>query len=40
MIEVIQFIGHSVLVVAVGSFAIGIVVAGAAALFERMTGPR
>jgi len=40
MIEVIQFIGHSVLVVAVGCFTIGVVVAGAAVLFEKMTGPR
>ena len=40
MTEVIQFIGHSVLVVAVGSFTIGAVVAGAMALFEQLTGPR
>jgi len=40
MIEVIQFIGHSVLVVTVGSFTIGLVVAGAAVMFEKMTGPR
>ena len=40
MIEVIQFIGHSVIVVAVGSFAIGVVAVGAMALFERLTGPR
>ena len=40
MIEVMHFIGHSVLVVAVGSFTIGAVLAGAAVLFEKLTGPR